>query len=214
MRSQTIGEILQQARTRKKISLDELAELTKIKIKYLVALEANQFDQLPAAIFVQGYIKAYSRVLQFDDQPLLALLRRDYAQSQTGQLLARSFIQPVLRRGQFWRPMTLVAAGAAIFFVILLGYVGWQWRSLNRPPKLEISTPAENELVAAKVVVRGQTDPEAMVAINAQPISIQADGTFQAEINLPKEGMTTITVEAIDSRGKKIEAQRVVYVKF
>jgi len=63
-------------------------------------------------------------------------------------------------------------------------------------------------------VVSGQTEPEAIITINAQPVAIKPDGTFRSEVYLPKEGITTITVEASDRRGKSSLQQRTVYVKF
>src|SRR3990167_1696570 len=141
MKTITIGEMLQTERQRHRLSLSELSGRTRIKLEYLLALEANQFDQLPAATFIKGYIKSYGQILGFDAQPLLALLRRDFKESARGQLVPREFLKPVLKPYSLWTPITLVIIGTLVVFLTLLSYVGWQWYSLNQPPPLEVSSP-------------------------------------------------------------------------
>ncbi len=214
MQTKKIGQILQEERQARSLTLREMSEITKIKVKHLKALEKNQFDRLPASPFVKGFIRSYARVLEFDVKPLLALLRRDYKEDQSGQLLSREFMRPVMKKQNFWRPVTFMVIGVATIFLMLLAYVGWQWYSLNRPPELEIFAPENNQFVSAQIEVAGRTQPEAMVMVNAQPVALQPDGSFRTEVFLPKEGITTLTVEAIDQRGRSSLKQRTVYVKF
>ncbi len=214
MKSKTIGKILHEERLRQGYSLEEFSQLSQIKPKFLRALEHDEFSQLPAATFVKGFIKAYARILDFDHQPLLALLRRDYQQSAEGKLVAREFSQPVMKRTRLSQPITFVVLGAASLFIVLLSYVLFQWYSLNRPPKLQVYEPEEDQFVSSEIVVSGQTELETVVTVNAQPVALKPDGTFRTQIYLPKEGIATITVEVTDRRGKKNLEQRTVYVKF
>ncbi|MBD3279378.1 MAG: hypothetical protein GF390_01560 [Candidatus Pacebacteria bacterium] len=214
MKTKTIGEILQEERQFHRLSLPELAKKSRIRLEYLRALEKNQFDQLPAATFVKGYIKTYARLFGFDHQPLLALLRRDYKESAKGKLVPREFVKPVIKKRQLWTPVTILVIVMASVFLTLLGYVGFQWYNLNKPPSLEVYAPQEDQFVAGTVVVEGQTLPEAVVTVNSQPVALQPDGSFQTEVYLPQEGISTITIEATDRRGKTSLLQRTVYVKF
>ncbi len=214
MQTKKIGQIIAEERQRRSITLLQMSQLTKIKPKYLQYLEANQFAQLPSGTFVKGFIKAYARILNLDPKPLLALLRRDYQENTSGQLLPREFITPMVKKTRFWKPVTLVVVIIATIFFTLLGYVGWQWHNLNKPPTLEVYTPQENEFVSSQIVVTGMTDSEAILAVNAQPVALQPDGSFRTEVYLPKEGIATLTVEAIDQRGKANLKQITVYVKF
>lgn len=213
-KTKTIGEMLQEEREKHRLSLEKLSQRTQIKLKYLQALENNQFNQLPAATFVKGYIKTYACFFGLDHQPLIALLRRDFKESVKGRLVPREFIKPVLKKQQFWRPATFVILGLATIFLSLAGYVGFQWYQLTKPPSLTINRPTENELVAARVKVEGQTKPDTIVTVNTQPITLQPDGSFQTEVYLPREGISTISVEAQDRRGKSTLVQRMIRVKF
>jgi cytoskeleton protein RodZ len=214
MKTRTIGEILQAEREYHQMGLSEMAQRTRIRQEYLQALEDNQFDQLPAATFVKGYIKTYGKLFGFDYKPLLAMLRRDYKESDRGRLVPRDFIKPVLRRRNLWTPVTIVIIVLAGVFFSLAGYVGFQWYQLQRPPTLEISQPESNQVVGPQVIVSGQTDPEALVTVNAEPVSLQPDGEFETQVFMPREGLNTITIEAEDGQGKTNLQQRTVRVEF
>jgi len=214
MKTKTIGEILKEERELHRLSIEKLAKKTCIKKKYLIALENNQFDQLPAATFVKGYIKIYSQLFGFDHQPLIALLRRDFKESVKGRLVPREFIKPILKKRQSWGPATFVVLGLALTFITLISYVSFQWYILAQPPEIKITSPAEDSLVAARVSVSGQTDADAIVTVNSQPVALQSDGSFETEVYLPREGVNTISIESQDRRGKTTLIQRSVRVKF
>ena len=72
----TLGEVLKKAREDQNLSLDEISVLTKIKEKYLIAIEANNFDVLPSAVQKKGFVRAYARALGLDPLPLINQLRR------------------------------------------------------------------------------------------------------------------------------------------
>lgn len=214
MQTKTIGEILREERERHHLPIGKLAQKTLIKEKYLRALEENKFEQLPAATFVRGYIKIYAQLFGFDHQPLVALLRRDFKESVKGQLVPREFIKPVLKKRQNWGPATFVVLGLALTFITLISYVGLQWHMLTQPPSLKIISPLEDSLVAARLSVSGQTTADAIVTVNSLPVALQADGSFETEVYLSREGVNTISVEAQDRRGKTTLVQRSVRVKF
>ena len=85
--TKTVGELLQHEREQRHMSRTELAQKIRVKEQFLLALEENRFADLPAAVFVKGYIKGYARVLGFDPEPMLALLRRDFQESAKGKLI-------------------------------------------------------------------------------------------------------------------------------
>ena len=61
------GQFLRAVRELRKRTLDELAAETRISMRYLHALESNDFDSLPAETFVRGYVKEITRVLKIDE---------------------------------------------------------------------------------------------------------------------------------------------------
>ena len=89
---ETIGQQLRAARERKKITLEAAAQATKIKGEHLAALEANQFADIEAPVYVKGFIKIYARFLGIEEKPLMdAYLRTVSAET----LLQLSPTQPL-----------------------------------------------------------------------------------------------------------------------
>lgn len=214
MKTKTVGQMLREEREKYRLSLEEVSQTTRIRLEYLQALEENNFQELPAATFVKGYIKTYSRLFNLEYQPLIALLRRDYKESAKGELVPREFLAPVIRERFTWSPITLIAGLVASVFLTLLVYVGFQWYSLNRPPELLVTSPEDEAVVSARVIVKGRTHPEATVLVNVQPVSLQPDGSFETEVFMPRDGVSTITIEASDRRGRNTLEQRTVVVEF
>lgn len=214
MQTQTVGDLLKSAREKAHCSLADLATHTHIKIEYLEALEDNDFDALPAATFVKAYIRNYARVFHIDQKPLLALLRRDYEESVKGQLIRREVLASRLMRKSLYSPIQSIALVVTTVFVVAFSYALWQWYTLTRPPVLILTTPAENDRVAARVLLEGQTNPAATLTANTMPVALQADGSFRTEIYLPQAGNNTITLKATDKNDRSTVVQRTVVVEF
>lgn len=51
--------------------MEEIAEATKIHIRYLEALESSEFDKMPGEVFIKGYIRSYARVIGFDSDEMV-----------------------------------------------------------------------------------------------------------------------------------------------
>jgi cytoskeletal protein RodZ len=214
MQTQTIGDLLRAAREKARFTLEDLAEDTHIKIEYLVALEENNFDFLPAATFIKAYIRNYARVFKLDEKPLFAILRRDFEESVKGQLIPREFLYPELKKKTLWMPVRLVLLSVITVFAVFFSYAAWQWYQLSRPPALILASPLENEEVSSKVILKGKTTLDAILTINSVPVALKVDGSFENELYLPQEGVNTITVKASDKNGKSTILQRSVKVKF
>lgn len=214
MRQKTVGELLQDERLKHNVTIPELSKRTRIRSEYLEALEQNQFEKLPAATFVKAYIKIYASIFEFDHQPLLRLLRRDFKESAKGKLVPQEFLTPVLKKRTFVTPIALTVATLGVIFACIIGYIGFQWYQFQQPPKVTIATPEEFAIVGPQTKVTGQTEPDAIVTIDAQPVSLQPDGSFNAEASFLKEGIGTIVVEVHDPRGKTTRLERNVQVQF
>ena len=66
-----IGEALRSTREHRGLSIDQVAQDTRISPRFLEALEAEQFHELPAPVYVRGFLRSYANYLKMDAQPLL-----------------------------------------------------------------------------------------------------------------------------------------------
>jgi cytoskeletal protein RodZ len=66
-----VGQALRKARTDRGVDLSEVERSTKIRQKFLEAMEEDRWDELPAPAYARGFLEIYARYLGLDQQPLL-----------------------------------------------------------------------------------------------------------------------------------------------
>jgi cytoskeletal protein RodZ len=64
---------LASTRKKKSISLEDIAETTKIGVRSLKAIEEGEFQKLPGGVYSTSYIRQYARAIEFDESQILRL---------------------------------------------------------------------------------------------------------------------------------------------
>ncbi len=212
MKTKPVGEFLREEREKHNLTISQLARYTKIRQEYLEAIESNAFAGLPPAPFVRGYVRTVCTTLGIQPEPVIALLRRDYTELDSGQLLPtqlRRKRKPRLFRGVVgWSALVVSAVVVAAG-----GYVLLQWAAAQRPPYLEVTEPEPFAEVSQTTVITGLSDPDVVVLVNDQPAALRPDGSFSTEITFPQSGLISITVSAEDAKGKREEVELPVRVR-
>jgi cytoskeleton protein RodZ len=80
----TLGQYLRSEREKKKLTIEELRQKTGIHLTALHALEHDLRQELPADVFVRGFIKLYAKTLELDPQKALALFRNKNSSDAKG----------------------------------------------------------------------------------------------------------------------------------
>jgi cytoskeletal protein RodZ len=62
----TVGRTIRAARERRRLSVEEVAGVTKINPFYLRAMERDDFHLVPAGIYLKGYLRSVGRLLELD----------------------------------------------------------------------------------------------------------------------------------------------------
>lgn len=73
---ESLGQYLKHERETRQVALQELAQLTRIPVRMLRGLEQDEYENLPADVFVRGYLKAYCRALNVDESRVLEWFAR------------------------------------------------------------------------------------------------------------------------------------------
>jgi len=109
----SFGEELRRERELRRISLREVAEATKINLRYLEALESNDFQHLPGGIFNRGFVRAYAQYIGVDPDAMVnAYLLEDRVQSDP-TLSSKGLLRGQPGLGQGSSPGTAVGEDAA-----------------------------------------------------------------------------------------------------
>jgi cytoskeleton protein RodZ len=172
-----IGATLREARMRARIDISEIEAQTKIRAKYLRALENEEWNLLPGPTFVKSFLRTYAQALGLDGK----LLVEEYRLSH--EHLSESELQPIVSSPQRSRQRAaqarapgsrgyLIAVGV-IGLVIVLLIVGLLSRggSSKKPPVATHSTAVTG--VHAHHSTSGTRKPSTaasdLVALNLQP---------------------------------------------
>lgn len=150
--SATVGAALRAARERSGQSIEELSAATRVHVRYLRALEQNDFTILPSQVFALGYVRAAASALGLDEQLAAERFRRESPHAPVGlQPPTGVDVADVRQRS----PRVFIAAGAAL----VLAVVGWnvfqRVNLMQAPPQATIAeTPETWSLGSAPGVVR------------------------------------------------------------
>lgn len=128
-----IGSTLREARLRQNLDFPELEERTKIRPKYLRALEDEQFEILPAPTYVRGFLRSYAEALGLHGQPFVDEYNSRFTVGEDdAPLRARSV--PVQRRDRGQRESRMAAVALlAIAIVTALVIAAWRFGGPESP---------------------------------------------------------------------------------
>ncbi len=126
----SFGEELRKQRELRQITLQEIAKTTKVNLRFLEALERDDFDALPGGLFTRGFIRAYSSHLGLDPEAMVNAYLYQIGQARTEEH-PRAHRNPDLPRLQRdrrvslrrWPPAWSLAAAALLLTAALLWFV-------------------------------------------------------------------------------------------
>ena len=127
-----IGETLREARMRRRIDMTEVETATKIRGKYLRALENEEWDLLPGPTFVKSFLRTYAEYLGLDARLLVEEYRQRFERPSTQDLTpfsaARRGTRTPRRRQRVAAigPVLVMGGGVVLLlvFLFLLGKLG------------------------------------------------------------------------------------------
>src|SRR6185503_15620319 len=108
-----IGNSLREARVRQQLELGEIELATKIRSRYLRALEEESFDALPAQTYVKGFLRTYADYLGLDGQLYGDEVREPVVARRTSHVSRQH--RGLERR---WIAFALAGIAALVVFVI------------------------------------------------------------------------------------------------
>jgi cytoskeletal protein RodZ len=120
-----IGETLREARMRRRIDMTEVETATKIRGKYLRALENEEWDLLPGPTFVKSFLRTYAEYLGLDSRLLVEEYRQRFERPATQDLTPFSAGRNLGRTGRRRRarlaamqPVMVIGIGVVALLVV------------------------------------------------------------------------------------------------
>ncbi|GAC1697983.1 MAG: hypothetical protein NVS9B6_07380 [Candidatus Limnocylindrales bacterium] len=210
-----LGEQLRQQRERMGLTLEQAAEDTRIREKFLVALENGDYQSLPGAVYTKGFLRNYAEYLNLDAGEQIALFQGERVAPEP----LRTFdpLRPLVKRSFIFTPAVLVPIALLAGVGLFAAYVFYQFSNFAVPPRIEISDPASDTVAqSAEYLLKGRTVADGRVTVRVSPgqetindIRPAPDGTFSVTVSL-KPGPNHIEVQVLDPAGKLNQASRTV----
>jgi cytoskeletal protein RodZ len=210
----SLPERLYAARERKGVDLYRAERDTKIRARYLAALERGDYRELPGAVYTKGFLRNYALYLGLEPEDILTQWRRergDMGPPQPVISVPRPISPP--RRGLTFSVGVIVAAVLTVVVLIIGAYLTVQIMRFAKPPTLEVTDPKvatlEVDESTASYVLRGMTIPNGTVTVEvaggSRQTSADSTGSWSVEIDL-RRGKNPIKIDATDpATGKHAE---------
>lgn len=138
----SFGDRLRREREMRGITLDEIAESTKIARRHLEALEKEDFDALPGGIFNRGFVRSYARYLGIDEDQAVA----DYSAAAAEPVEGEKFPLDIPEPGPELNPrrstLPLILALVALVAVLAIFWARTRSRSAENQDSASTSMPS------------------------------------------------------------------------
>jgi cytoskeletal protein RodZ len=226
--SSSFGDWLRRQRELREISLRDIAERTKISLRYLEAMEADRFDLLPAPLFAKGFLREYARYVGLSPDDVvnhyLSVHHPEELADPKDDTKVRSRPKPVdpgqtpVRRNWSWGLLLALAGLILLVLVALAAYfaerrheepanVG-QAPPMSAPPQL--AAPAPDQLaVPAATSARSSTPPPPSAPIQVS-LDFSKDCWVEAVIDGGKRRFSELRVQG---ESLPLEAEKSLVLK-
>lgn len=203
----TLKDTLKDELRAKGISVAKLAELTGISSTHIQALMESDFEHLPAAPYVRGYLQKIAEILEIDADVVWRRYEKESSIKRSGKtdtLPHNRYALHTVKKGTLW--------GIAVGIIILIIAIPTLMDFFGKP-SLQLDAPSqETEIVSVSpYTIRGSVqNPSDRVFINGTEVPVNKQGEFSIEKDLD-EGVNTFAVSAKRFLGKSTTITRNVF---
>ena len=210
-----LGDALRQQREQMGVTLEQAAEDTRIREKFLQAIESGDYQSLPGTVYTKGFLRNYAEYLNLDAEEMLAIYTGERGRAEPARTFAP--MKPLVKRSFIFTPTVLVPVVVLAGILLFVGYIYYQFTTFAVAPHVDITDPPGDAVSGtAEYTVRGKTNPDGRITVRVSPgldpipeVHPARDGTFSVAVPL-KPGPNHVEVHVLDPSGKVAEATRTI----
>jgi cytoskeletal protein RodZ len=211
-----LGEVLRAAREAKGVDLARIERETKIRTRYLSALEHGEYRELPGTVYTKGFLRNYGSYLGLDPEYLVDLYRLETAGNGVAERPSPAPPRPMnVRRARAFvvTPGAIAAAILTVAVLAFVGYLVYEFVTFARTPDLQLTSPAGDvaNYRELEYTITGTTVPNAQVTIDgpssSRDVTADSSGNFSVVMQLVP-GSNVFTVVANDPVTHRDSAQQ------
>lgn len=188
------------------ISLEKLAYLTNIPLRFLIALQKGELNKLPGPPYVRGYLLKIAEALNADAEPLLKSYKNSIQSNNNNKGIDRLpenrfAIKP------FNKSIVIVFILLAVLVLFLISRLG----AILGVPTITVSLPASTLITNNELLkIEGKITPGGRLTLNNELIYADSEGKFEKEIIL-SQGLNTLEFDAKKFLGREAKFTRQVF---
>jgi cytoskeletal protein RodZ len=204
--SHKLGEVLRAAREERGVDLARVERDTKIRSRYLSALERGAYRELPGAVYTKGFLRNYGSYLGLDTEYLVDLYRLESAAAPAERASVQAPPRPITTRrsGAFViTPGAVAAAVLTVAVALFIVYLVSEFVTFAGTPDLRVTDPLGDVsgYEGDEYTFEGVTEPNSRVTAETttRKVEVTADaaGSFEISVQL-RPGSNVVTLVAND----------------
>lgn len=212
----SFGGWLRRQREMREISLRDIADRTKISLRYLEAMEEDRFDLLPAPIFAKGFLREYARYVGLSPDEVVnhyLAVQQQQSPEEDGVKKDQTLVNRPYRQVKPVRSWTygLFLALAVLVLIALIWALVWYNDRRREQPAADATPPpiaAPAQSVTAQPVP-APTLPERPSA----PLEVTIDFTANCWVEVRVDDKPLLSEERVQGESLPIAAQRSVDIR-
>jgi cytoskeleton protein RodZ len=208
----SFGEWLRRQREMREINLRDIADRTKISLRYLEAMEADRFDLLPAPIFAKGFLREYARYVGLSPDEVVnhyLAVHQPEEPGQPGDATLIAMERKRRKKGRSWTwGLFLLLAGALL--LALLALFSWladkqEDEPAATPPQVVAPQPTPQPVAAPP--------PAPLEEAPRAPLQVTLDFSADCWVRVIVDGKPVLEEQRVQGESLQFDAQQSVAVK-
>ncbi len=214
MEAQNLGSTLKRARAQQNLSVEDVARELRLSVRQIEALERDDHAGLPGRTFVRGFVRHYARLVQLDQDTIVALYDQSHPSGEGVHIQAPS--QHISYSDRHSKPWIKWLA----FVFVLVALISWgilQWMGPVEMIQADAGAQQARE-PAHSPVAMVESKPEAIPPATEKPASVTPGASSPAGTVSPEPKIAVLAkismtfsgsswVEVHDKNGKKLHSQ-------
>ncbi|MFH0926861.1 MAG: RodZ domain-containing protein [bacterium] len=148
---ESVGQSLKKERELRFVTLKDIADATKINIKFLEAIENDCFDVLPAKTFVKGFLRNYARFVGLDSELVVTNYQKYISQLEANALNKEDHSEDKEKSSSIKRNPLFIGGGVFIAAILIFGGI-ISYNFLNNETELQKKGTKENENLVSPLI--------------------------------------------------------------
>jgi cytoskeletal protein RodZ len=200
MATGNFGERLKRERELREVSCNEVVVATRISLRFLEALENEDWDRLPGGVFNRGFVRSIARYLGLDEEDLLA--EYDMARGQRSE-------PPLATENRIPKPPKWMTAAlglgalVVIAIVVVAGIYGWRRYSKYRDAK-QPSAVTTQSLGTAQPTAQPSADPP---PVNSAALDLSVSTSAATHVRILADGKVVLDSDIPAGQNRHFSAE-------